>query len=368
MLDVNTSVPICNGSSTGCAETTDEVPIPTAISVSGTVLGIFLIATGVFGNALVILSVIWNKHLCKAANVFIISLAACDIFQNIMVKPLYIHTYVAGEWIFGRNVCLYVLFASNVAILESILHITSIAVLRYVVVVHPRAGHRIGSPRAVAVILLCLYLVPIGATLGLALPKALKGTVQFNRKIMFCSFVKHNEFKLGSVLKKVGFLTLAALVILYCCVRISIKSKRTLKFVNKANGENLQNYYHSRVKNDLALLKTVKIIFYAFIICFLPLSILYGIDRERKFPFWLYFIGVMLLWCSSSINWIIFFCVNRRFRKAYRNILCGVPVPGMMSLDVRTSARPFRSPTAAVSLKSANRQKQNESSRKRSKT
>ena len=67
-------------------------PIPADVSLSGTVLGIGLIATEVFGNILVILSLVLNKHLCKASNVFIISLAVRDIFQNIAVKPLHIHT------------------------------------------------------------------------------------------------------------------------------------------------------------------------------------------------------------------------------------------------------------------------------------
>ena len=318
----------------------DDEPIPNNISLSGAMVGVVLIITGGFGNFLVIVSVIRNKHLCKAANAFIISLAVCDIFQNIAVKPLYVQTHVTGQWMHGRNVCLYALFASNLAILESVLHITAVAFFRYLVIVHPRIGQKIANWKAVLVILLFIFVMPIALTVITAAPKMREGNVQFNKRIMFCSFVHHTDFKLGGVLKKVVFLSVAALVILFSYVRIYCKSRNTFKSVHNVNGENSsqpQNY--SRVKNDLALLRTVKIIFITFVISYLPLSILYAIDTTRSFLYWVYFIGVMLLWSSSSINWIIYFCVNKWFRSAYRNILCGSKVSRMMSIEVKTSVR-----------------------------
>ena len=309
----------------GESDKNEDVPIPSSIALAGIIVGIALIVTGVFGNAFVILSVMFNKHLCKASNAFIISLAVCDIFQNIAVKTFYVHTYVTGRWVFNRNTCIYVLFASNLAILESILHVTSLAFFRYLVIVHPRIGQKIASWKAVSIILPFLYLIPIGLTIGPALPKARHGNIQFNKRIMFCSFVQHTNFKLGGVLKKVVFLLCSALVILYSYVRIYCKSKNTFKSANSVNDQHNSSHaqYYGRVKNDLALLRTVKIIFIAFVISYLPLSILYAVDTARNFPYWIYFIGVMLLWSSSSINWIIYFCVNRRFRRAYKNIFCG---------------------------------------------
>ena len=231
-------------------------------------------------------------------------------------------------------------FASNLAILESVLHITTVAFFRYLVIVHPRIGQKIANWKAVLVILLFIFVMPIALTVITAAPKMREGNVQFNKRIMFCSFVHHTNFKLGGVLKKVVFLSVAALVILFSYVRIYCKSRNTFKSVHSVNGENSsqpQNY--SRVKNDLALLRTVKIIFITFVISYLPLSILYAIDTTRSFPYWVYFIGVMLLWSSSSINWTIYFCVNKRFRRAYRNILCGSKVSRMMSIEVKTSVR-----------------------------
>ena len=181
----------------------NDGPIPNNISLSGAMVGVVLIITGAFGNFLVIVSVIRNKHLCKAANAFIISLAVCDIFQNVAVKPLYVQTYMTGQWMHGRNVCLYALFASNLAILESVLHITAVAFFRYLVIVHPRIGQKIANWKAVLVILLFIFVMPIALTVITAASKMREGNVQFNKRIMFCSFVHHTDFKLGGVLKKV---------------------------------------------------------------------------------------------------------------------------------------------------------------------
>ena len=318
----------------------DDGPIPNTISFWGATVGIVLILTGSFGNLLVIVSVVRNKHLCKAANGFIISLAVCDIFQNIAVKPLYIQTYVTGHWIHERTVCLYALFASNLAILESVLHITAVAFFRYLVIVHPRVGKKIANWKAVLVILFFIFMMPLGLTLYNALPKMKEQNVQFNKRIMFCSFVHHTEFKMKGVIRKVVVLLVAAFVILYSYVRIYCKSRETFKSVHNVDGESsIQPQSYNRIKNDLALLRTVKIIFITFVISYLPLSILYAVDTTRSFPYWLYFIGVMLLWSSSSINWVIYFCVNKRFRRAYRNILCGSKAPRMMSIEVKTSVR-----------------------------
>ena len=207
------------------------------------------------------------------------------------MKPLYIHTFVTGEWNFSNKVCTYALFASNLAILESIIHITSIAFFRYRVIVHPRIGHRITSWKAVIVILLLMYLIPVGITFVAALSKVSEGNVQFNKRIMFCSFVSHKEFKIEGALKKVLFLSVTALMILYSYLRIYLKSRNTLKCLRSFQGG--QSLYHARIKNDLALLKTVKIIFITFVISFLPLSVLYESDTDRDFPYWVYFIGVI---------------------------------------------------------------------------
>ena len=57
-------------------------------------------------------------------------------------------------------------------------------------------------------LLLIIYLLPISLVVGMSLHKIDTTEVIFNRHTMFCSFVRHSDFCLSSVLKKIVFLSL----------------------------------------------------------------------------------------------------------------------------------------------------------------
>ena len=304
--------------------TDDDMPV--GVMVAGAVLGVVIIVVGVFGNVLVILAVLLSRNLYKSSNMFVVSLAVCDLVQTVLIKPLYVHTYVAGEWQFGVGTCLYALYASNLTILESILHVSVIALHRYLVIVHPRAGRVLQGPRAVAAMLGVVYAAPLLVVLAPALSRLGGATsggapgrqVVFNKRIMFCSFVRHSEFRLAGVLKKVSFLSVAAVFLFYCYVRIYLLVRRSGQSVN-ARGA----FSAARLQREITLLKTVVVIFMTFVVSYLPISVLYGVDTGRNFSYAFYFCGVLLLWTSSSVNWMIYGLMNRQYLQAYHYILCG---------------------------------------------
>lgn len=308
--------------------TTEDDDIQAGVAIAGVTLGIVIIAIGAFGNVLVILAVVLCKPLYKSSNMFVVSLAVCDLFQTVMVKPLYVHTYVAGEWQFGAQVCLYALYASNFAILESILHVSAIAFYRYVIIVHPKAARCFQNIRAVVGLLLLIYILPLLIVLAPSIPRltnnvsVLGRDVVFNTKIMFCSYVKHSDFRIGGVVKKVMFLTGAAIFLFYCYIRIYHSVRVSGRSITTNGG-----FSPCRMRREITLLKTVLAVFLSFVVAYLPISILYGADKYRTFPDVVYFFGVILLWMSSSINWMIYGLMNKQYRQAYRFILCGVRLP-----------------------------------------
>lgn len=211
----------------------------------------------VVGNVLVILSVFLSKSLYKVSNVFVVSLAVWDLCQNVLLKPLYVHTYMSGSWQFGPHVCLFALFASNLAILESILHVAAIAFHRYVILVHPRCAGQFQRARSILLLLLAIYTLPL---LLVLLPSVhrlidpdLEHQVIFNTRIMFCSFVRHSEFRLGSVIKKVVFVTLAATFLFYCYLRIYVVVRRSGQSVNV----HAAMFSPTRIRREWTLLKTI---------------------------------------------------------------------------------------------------------------
>ncbi len=322
-----------NGSSVGndFNKTSDDQTlsgraIPGPAAVLGASVGMLIIALGLFGNFLVILAVWKSRPLRKASNLFVVSLAVCDLFQTACVHPLYIFTYVMGQWTLGGKACLYALYVGNLATLESILHVSTIAFYRYAILLHPRKARHLQKPRAVVFLLCLIYLLPF---LIVVVPSAhrlmphtqMNRDLVFNHRIMFCARATRasQAFSPAGIIKKSAFLGIAALFLCYCYLRIYVKVRQSGRLVNGTNS----TFSPVRLRREVTLLKTIIAVFVAFVASYLPVTVLYAVDGERRQPYALYVFTVMLLWASSSVNWMIYGLMNHQYLQAYQHVLCG---------------------------------------------
>jgi len=97
------------------------------------------------------------------------------------------------------------------AFLEDIVHVTVIALYRYVILVHPRRlGVVLTRRYSVVIILILMYIIPLLLVLIQSFRKLTqsddhhRSVVVFNRYTMFCSFVRHSEFQHLGIVKKFG--------------------------------------------------------------------------------------------------------------------------------------------------------------------
>ena len=97
-----------------------NAPISYPLRVSGASIGTLCLLAGVLGNLLVLFSVWRYRPLRRAVNLFVASLAVCDLTQTLAVRTLYIQTFVAGRWTLGTRACVYALVVSRLVILEDI--------------------------------------------------------------------------------------------------------------------------------------------------------------------------------------------------------------------------------------------------------
>ena len=97
-----------------------NAPIPYPLRVAGASIGSVCVLVGVLGNLLVLLSLWRYRPLRRTVNLFVASLAVCDLTQTLAVRTLHIQTYVAGRWTLGTRTCVYALVVSNLVILEDI--------------------------------------------------------------------------------------------------------------------------------------------------------------------------------------------------------------------------------------------------------
>lgn len=132
MVEVATVVNGCRGPGNGTMS--GQAVLVTVIAVATAV-----IVTTVFGNILVIMSVVQYPPLRSVPNIFIVSLAVADLMVAIGVLPLNVVYNVTGVWLFGGVVCKLWLTCDVLCCTASILNLCAIALDRYRAITQPIA-------------------------------------------------------------------------------------------------------------------------------------------------------------------------------------------------------------------------------------
>lgn len=122
-----------------CREPGNETMSGPAVLVTVIAAATAVIITTVFGNILVIMSVVQYPPLRSVPNIFIVSLAVADLMVAIGVLPLNVVYNVTGVWLFGGVVCKLWLTCDVLCCTASILNLCAIALDRYQAITQPIA-------------------------------------------------------------------------------------------------------------------------------------------------------------------------------------------------------------------------------------
>ncbi|KAL7299949.1 hypothetical protein TKK_0007268 [Trichogramma kaykai] len=140
--------------------TDGEEPIDvTRAILLGCILGT-IIATAVFGNLLVMVSVIRHRKLRIITNYFVVSLALADMLVAMFAMTFNASVQITGQWLFGYFMCdvwnsLDVYFSTS-----SILHLMFISVDRYYAIVKPLSYPISMTKRVAMYMLLSCWISP----------------------------------------------------------------------------------------------------------------------------------------------------------------------------------------------------------------
>ncbi|XP_014207204.1 octopamine receptor beta-2R-like isoform X1 [Copidosoma floridanum] len=127
--------------------------------ILGCILG-SIIATAIFGNLLVIVSVIRHRKLRIITNYFVVSLALADMLVAMFAMTFNASVQIMGRWLFGYFMCdvwnsLDVYFSTS-----SILHLMFISVDRYYAIVKPLSYPTSITKRVALFMLLACWISP----------------------------------------------------------------------------------------------------------------------------------------------------------------------------------------------------------------
>ncbi|XP_014477134.1 PREDICTED: octopamine receptor beta-2R-like isoform X2 [Dinoponera quadriceps] len=362
LLDVtSTEDPCANGTVGNGAE--DSWPDMSLTILKGCVLG-SIIATAVFGNLLVMVSVMRHRKLRIITNYFVVSLALADMLVAMFAMTFNASVQLTGKWLFGYFMCdvwnsLDVYFSTS-----SILHLMCISVDRYYAIVKPLKYPINMTKRVVAFMLLACWILPAIISfppIFCGLYTTDENSLHRHKHPELCEFKVNQIYAILS--SSISFwIPCTIMTVTYFAIfreanrqekqmhsrmgNAMLLSHRPSKDLNNLNGElnsggssktltlNEINTDHlhtptkdkhmMKMKREHKAARTLSIIMGTFILCWLPFFLWYVITALCKTCPCPDIVIAILFWIgytNSALNPLIYAYFNRDFREAFKNTL-----------------------------------------------
>lgn len=333
-------------------------------------LMLFIMIAAIFGNLLVIISVMRNRKLRIITNYFVVSLAMADIMVAIMAMTFNFSVQVTRRWNFSTFLCdlwnsLDVYFST-----ASILHLCCISVDRYYAIVKPLKYPISMTKRVVAIMILNTWISPallsfLPIFAGWYTTEAHLKFVQDNPHE--CKFVVNDVYAIVS--SSISF-WIPCTIMIFTYAAIFREANRQEKQMLMRHGNAMLMHRHSNIagpggggggggtngealsgsgssktltlneveqdhtptkdkhlikmKREHKAARTLGIIMGTFILCWLPFFIWYlltSLCSSCEFPDIFVAIVFWIGYFNSTLNPLIYAYFNRDFREAFRNTL-----------------------------------------------
>ncbi|XP_044742715.1 octopamine receptor beta-2R-like [Chrysoperla carnea] len=362
--------------------------------IKGSVMGSIIIAA-IFGNLLVIVSVMRHRKLRIITNYFVVSLAFADMLVAMVVMTFNASVQLTGQWLFGYFMC-DVWSASDVYFsTASILHLCCISVDRYYAIVKPLKYPINMTKRVVAVMLLSTWVSP--ALISFVPIFADLYTTNENR-----DFRTHNpevcDFRVNKVYAVISSsisFWIPCTIMIFTYLQIFREANRQEKQLHSRHGNamlmhrentngdmlsssggssktltaneiNPDHLHHTptkdrniiKMKREHKAARTLGIIMGTFILCWLPFFVVYITTSLCPECYCPDFIVIAVFWIgyfNSTLNPLIYAYFNRDFREAFKNTLqcafcslCRRAPSDLEALDIRRPSLRYDGRTKSI--------------------
>uniref|UniRef100_A0A673B369 G-protein coupled receptors family 1 profile domain-containing protein n=2 Tax=Sphaeramia orbicularis TaxID=375764 RepID=A0A673B369_9TELE len=288
-----------------------------AVTALATVL-IFTTVVDVVGNLLVVVSVLRNRKLRNAGNVFVVSLAFADLLVAFYPYPLVLYAIFHDGWSLGETQCKVSGFLMGLSVIGSIFNITAIAINRYCYICHSFSYDKLYSYRNTLLLVALVWLLTVVAIV----PNFFVGSLRYDSRIYSCTFAQTVSTSYTITVVVIHFFVPIA-VVTFCYLRIWIL---VIQVRRKVKSE-----VRPRIKpSDLRNFITMFVVFVLFAICWAPLNFIglaVAIDPETvapRIPEWLFVVSYFMAYFNSCLNAIIYGLLNQNFRREYKRIIMSV--------------------------------------------
>ncbi|XP_047503048.1 G-protein coupled receptor moody-like isoform X2 [Penaeus chinensis] len=306
------------------------------VATSIAVLFIGYMILGLTGNFLTILALLRCPRVRNVTAAFIISLCVADFLFCVLVLPWEVSRFLAGKWIWGEGwICtLFPLLRYwNVAV--SLLSIAMITINRYIMIAHFSVYKSVYRKGWIALMIAFCWVFAF----VMLLPTLLKkwGRFGFDARLQTCSILDDNNKSPKQVLFGIGFCVPAIIIVICYSLIFFVIHKSEMRMRHHStrgmngthSGPPLQSQVRGtgkmerearRRRNEWRITKMVLIIFIAFLVTYLPITLVKNLDKKVNYP-GLHVLGYVLIYISSCINPVIYVIMNRQYRQAYKTVL-----------------------------------------------
>ncbi|XP_075210480.1 short neuropeptide F receptor [Lycorma delicatula] len=282
---------------------------------------------GLFGNVLVCYVVGRNRAMHTVTNCFITNLALSDILLCVLAVPFTPLYTFANTWMFGRALCHLVAYAQGTSVYISTLTLTSIAIDRFVVIIHPFKP-RMKLSTCLSIILL-IWIFSMCATLPYGIYMHHGPMKGHEDRVFICdeNWPSESLRQVYGLLTAIMQFVLPFFIIAFCYVRVSLKlndrarSKPGSKNTRKEEADRERKRRTNRYIKMLIAMVTI------FGVSWLPLTVI-NLINDVYIPTgnWRYytlcfFMVHSLAMSSTCYNPFLYAWLNDNFRKEFKQVL-----------------------------------------------
>ncbi|KAH8259550.1 hypothetical protein KR026_006184 [Drosophila bipectinata] len=320
--------------------------------------GIFV--TGIIGNLLVCIVIVRHSAMHTATNYYLFSLAVSDLLYLLLGLPtevfLFWHQY---PYLFGLPFCKIRAFISEACTYVSVFTIAAFSMERFLAICHPLHLYAmVGFKRALRIIALLWVASFISAIPFGVLSDIIYLTYPLDNSTIaesaFCSMSPEivNVVPIFELSFCIFFvIPMILILLLYGRMGLKIRSRTNQKLgVQHGNINRESRNSQMRKKTVIRMLAAVVITFF---VCWFPFHLqrlwfLYAQNNENYYNVneWLFSIAGFAYYVSCTINPIVYSVMSRRYRVAFRELLCGRPVGAYYNSGFARDHSSFRESTA----------------------